>query len=144
MKIEILFLPLILWCYNPKVLKNHTPLCLLLSFCATEYFVCITMNKMRGQPIILHLLICLFYLLQLNIISLTVPKPHQNFLYLPFAKWNFVFTLRKNWSGQNRSSRTDSAGSADHALCLIKYILLCSNLSDKQSCSVIGYGLPIN
>ena len=25
-------------------------------------------------------------------------------------KCNFAFTLRKNWSGQNRSSRTDSTG----------------------------------
>ena len=25
-------------------------------------------------------------------------------------KWKFAFTLRKNWSGQNRSSRTNSAG----------------------------------
>ena len=50
-------------CYYPKMLKNHTPFCLLLSFCTTEYLASITMNKMCGRPIILHLLICLFYLL---------------------------------------------------------------------------------
>ena len=30
MNIEILFLPLILYCCNLKMLENHTPLCLLL------------------------------------------------------------------------------------------------------------------
>ena len=39
--------------------KNHTPLCLLLSFCTTEYLVSITINRMLGRPITLHLLICL-------------------------------------------------------------------------------------
>ena len=63
MNVEIVFLPLILQCYHPKMLKNHTQLYLLLSFCTTEYLVSITINGMRGPPIILHLLICLFYLL---------------------------------------------------------------------------------
>ena len=92
------------------MLKNHTLLCLLLSFCTTEYRVSITMNVMRGRPIILHLLICLFYLLKHN-----KPNKSQNhtstlFITCLLQKWNFAFTLRKNWSGQNRSSRTDSTG----------------------------------
>ena len=60
MNIKILSLPLILSCYNPKISKNHTTLC---SFCTALYLVSITINGMCGWPIILHLLICLFYLL---------------------------------------------------------------------------------
>ena len=30
------------------MLKNHTPFCILLSFCTTEYLVSITMNGMRA------------------------------------------------------------------------------------------------
>ena len=79
------------------MLKNHTPLCILLSFCTAEYLVSITINGMRGQPITLHLLICLFYLLQLNIISLISPKITLVLLFITCLqqKWNFVFTLRK-------------------------------------------------
>ena len=73
---EILFLHLILSCYSPKMFKHYILFCLLLSFCTTEYLVSITINGMRGCPIILQLLICLFYLLQLNIISLISPKSH--------------------------------------------------------------------
>ena len=43
MNIKMLFLPLILSCYNPKMSKNHTPLCLLLCCCTAEYLV----NKMK-------------------------------------------------------------------------------------------------
>ena len=32
MNIEILFLPVILLCYNPKMLKNHTPFCLFVPY----------------------------------------------------------------------------------------------------------------
>ena len=32
------------------------------------------------------------------------------FITCLLQKWTFTFTLRKNWSGQNRSSRTNSAG----------------------------------
>ena len=67
---------------------------------------------MRGRTIILQHLICLFYLLYLNIISLISPKITLALLFITclLQKWNFAFTLRKNWSGQNWNSRTDSAG----------------------------------
>ena len=32
------------------------------------------------------------------------------FITCLLQKWNFAFTLTKNWPGQNRSSRTDSTG----------------------------------
>ena len=63
MNIEILFYLLHYNIITLKCLKNYTPFCLSLSFCTTEYLVSITMNGMRGRPIILHLLIRLFYLL---------------------------------------------------------------------------------
>ena len=51
---------------------------------------------MRGRPIILHYLICLFYLLQLNIISLINPKMTLALCYyLSFAKMEFCFYLEK-------------------------------------------------
>ena len=63
---------------------------------------------MRGQTIILYLLI---YLLQLSIISLTSPKiTLALLLLLTFCKMEVYFYLQKNWSGQNRSSWTISAG----------------------------------
>ena len=67
---------------------------------------------MHGRLIILHLLICLFYPLYFNIKSLISPKITLALsLLLAFCKkWNFAFTLRKNWCGQNRSSWTDSTG----------------------------------
>ena len=74
--------------------KNYTALCLLLSFCTTEYLVSITVNGMRGQPIILHLLICFFYPLEVNIISLTSPKIILALcLLLSFVKMEFCFYL---------------------------------------------------
>ena len=73
--------------------KNHTSLCLLLSFCTAEYLVSITVNGMRGRPIILHLLICFFYILELNIISLTSPKIILALLFiiLAFCKNGILF-----------------------------------------------------
>ena len=76
--------------------KNHTPLCLLPSFCTTEYLVSITINRMREQLIILHLLIYLFYLLQLNIVSLISPTILLALcLLLVFCKMEFCFYLEK-------------------------------------------------
>ena len=50
------------------------------AFCITEYFV----RTMRGRPIILQLLICLFYLSQLNIISLKSPKITLELLFTTY------------------------------------------------------------
>ena len=94
MNAQILFLPLVLYCHNPKMLKIalHS-----VSFCITECLVSITMNEMRGWSIILHLLICLFYLLQLNIISLISPKITLALcLLLSFCKMEFCSYLEKN------------------------------------------------
>ena len=105
------------------MLKNHTPLCLLLSFCTTEYLVSITINGMCECPITLHLLICLFYLLWLNIISLISPKIILALcLLFAFCKNGILFLpWEKNWSGQNRSSRTDSAGPAIYVCIVILF-----------------------
>ena len=74
--------------------KNHTAFCLLVRFCTTEYLVSITMTGMCGWPIILHHLICLFYLLQLNIVSLISPKITLALcLLLAFCK-NGILLLR--------------------------------------------------
>ena len=73
--------------------KNYTALCLLLSFCTTEYLVSITVNGMRGQPIILHLLICFFYPLEVNIISLTSPKIILALLFITFFCKNGILFL---------------------------------------------------
>ena len=111
-----------------KLDPNHTPFCLLLSFCTTEYLVSITINKMRGRTIILHLLISLFYLLLLLkikakpaqsyillsiIISLISPKSHIIALiyYLPFAKMEFCFYLEKT-----APAKTGAAGPISLAL----------------------------
>ena len=80
------------------------PLCLLLSFFHNKRLVSI----MHERSIILHLLICF----QSKYNKSNMSKNHTSTFvyYLIFAKMEFHFYLEKNWSGQNQSSRTISAG----------------------------------
>ena len=84
--------------YYNVITLNHSILFSyqLLRFCTTEYLVSITVNGMRGWPIILHPLICLFYLLQLNIISLISHKITLALcLLLAFCKNGILFLPEK-------------------------------------------------
>ena len=67
------------------MLKNHTPLCQLLSFCITECPVSITMNGMHGWPII-------YNLAPLDVLSLISPKITLALcLLLAFCKNRILF-----------------------------------------------------
>ena len=55
-------------CKSTKT-KNHTSTVSITYFYTINYLVRIKINRMRGQPIIFHLLIWLFYLLYCNITS---------------------------------------------------------------------------
>ena len=80
-------------------LKSHYHSVYYLDFCTTEYLASI----MRGQLIILHLMICFSYLLQLNIISLTSPKIALALLFITYFR-TFIFTLRKTGPAKNQRS----------------------------------------
>ena len=96
-------------------LKTTLPLCLLLNFLHNKHLVSI----LRGQPMILYLLICFFYL---NIISLTSSKITLALLSIAYflQKMEFHFTLRKTGP-----AKTGAAGSFPPALiniqCILKY-----------------------
>ena len=77
----------------------------------------------------------LFYLLQLNIISVISPKITLTLcLLLAFCKNGILLYLEKNWSSQNRSSRTDSAGPDEAETCekfVVSYRMLFRKAVDK-------------
>ena len=105
--------------------KIHSPLYFLLSFCTAEFLVSITINGMRGRLIILHLLICFSYLLELNIISLTSPKiTLKLFYYLLFVKMELCFYLDKNRSSQTNSASPDMY----HCICMCLYLKMHTNI----------------
>ena len=73
--------------------KSHYHSVYYLAFCTTKYLVCIMCRRL----IILHLLICFFYLIQFNTISLTSPKIMLALLFTTcfLEKQTFIFSLRK-------------------------------------------------
>ena len=72
--------------------------------------LCITFNQFCGQLIILHLLICLFYPLYCNIISLTSKITQEFHLLLALAKNEGFKDPRITESSDNRDS--DNRGPA--------------------------------
>ena len=68
------FIPIVVCHCKSTKLINHTNTPSITYFCTTEYLVHIKINRVRGRPMIFHLLIWLFYLLYCNITSLTSPK----------------------------------------------------------------------
>ena len=64
---------------------------------------------------------------------------HTSTLFITclLQKWNFAVTLRKNWSGQNQSSQTDSTGPI-----IILIIIIITSTSDLQPSTAISNPSP--
>ena len=77
-------------CKSTKTL-NHTSTPSITYFCKTEYLVHIKVKHVRGQQIIFHLLIWLFYLLYCNITSLTSPIITLALLFITYLLQNGIF-----------------------------------------------------
>ena len=127
------FIPIVLCHCKSTKPKNHTRMHSIYYLLLHNTIPCAhKINRMRGRPILFHLLIWLFYLLYCNMISLRSTKitlQRQHFcLLLTFCKIEFCFTLRSSGA-----AKTGPAGLVPTPLCVLCSYSSCHHIDYKYN-----------